>query len=528
MKQQVETRDATPNKNIYRSIIADYDAETALCELVDNAIDIWTNKEESFKLEISVSIDTQQQTIRISDNAGGIRKEELDHIMGPGKSSSNPDAAIIGIFGVGSKRAVVALSELIVIKSRFKSQQTHSVEITEDWLADPRWDFPVYQVTNISPNTTEIEMTKLRDSLDGTDIVNIQNHFSAVYGKLLGKKNIRLSVNGRQIKPILFDNRWSYNPTVPPKSFNSTVLMEGQRIDYTVTGGLITEGGDSGYGEYGVYVYCNDRLIARALKTFDVGFTKGKVGVPHGSISLARLIIEIVGPAKLMPWNSSKSGIDSKHKLFLLTRNAIIEVIKHYASASRTLFPLRDSQIKPFTTGSLKLERIESVAQIEKSHLPPIPKTKKAPLDQTKSLNADLASSDPWVVGLYESVIAAEHILSKNYETKNRFSLILLDSSIEIAFKDYLTHKVTQQHYNNAHLATLFEKRHKVHAEVKRHCGNLLKADDWTQLEYYYSLRCDLIHKKTSATLPDSEIKKFTKLAKRIHYKLLDVRYPRN
>jgi hypothetical protein len=30
-----------------------------------------------------------------------------------------------------------------------------------------------------------------------------------------------------------------------------------------------------------VYFYCNDRLVARALKSFDVGFMKGYAGLPH-------------------------------------------------------------------------------------------------------------------------------------------------------------------------------------------------------------------------------------------------------
>jgi hypothetical protein len=42
-------------------------------------------------------------------------------------------------------------------------------------------------------------------------------------------------------------------------------------------------------GEYGVYFYCNDRLIARGLKTFEVGFTKGFEGLPYPKVSLTRI-----------------------------------------------------------------------------------------------------------------------------------------------------------------------------------------------------------------------------------------------
>ncbi|MCC5946784.1 MAG: ATP-binding protein [Bernardetiaceae bacterium] len=326
MKQQISSEDATPSKNIYRSIIADYDAEIAICELIDNAIDIWTNKGKSFNLEIVIVIDTAQQTLKIKDNAGGIKKEELDFIVSPGKSLNNPSSEIIGIFGVGSKRAVVALSQHVTIKTRFKKKQTFSVEITEEWLEDPDWKFPVYQLTNnIEPGTTEIELSRLREPLSPEDVKNVKHHLSAVYSKFIKNRNLIITLNGTKIEGILFDDKWSYNPTVPPKSFRNKISMDGELINFSLTGGLITEGGDSGYGEYGVYVYCNNRLIARALKTFDVGFTKGKVGVPHGSISLARVIIEISGPAKLMPWNSSKSGIDTKHKLFLLTSIVLLK-----------------------------------------------------------------------------------------------------------------------------------------------------------------------------------------------------------
>ncbi|MEI7014625.1 ATP-binding protein [Leptospira licerasiae] len=527
MKREISREDATPSKNVYRSIIADYDAETALCELIDNAIDIWSDKGKSFLLEISVIIDINQQTIVIKDNAGGIKLEEIDYIVSPGKSLNNPLNPIIGIFGVGSKRAVVAMSQHVTVKTRYKKQPTFSVEITEEWLEDSDWHFPVYQLpTNIEPGTTQIELTKLREPLGSIDVRNIRDHFCAVYAKYIKNKNIKISLNGTIINGISFDDKWSFNPTVPPKSFKNQITIDNEVIDFLITGGLITEGGDSGYGEYGVYVYCNDRLIARALKTFDVGFTKGKVGVPHGSISLARVIIEINGPAKLMPWNSSKSGIDTKHKLFILTRNSIIETIKHYASASRSLFPQREVAIKPFTQGSLKVEKIESVSQIVSSNLPPIPKSEKKGSEKIKKLNATLADAEPWVIGTYESVMVSEHLKVKNYETKNRIILILIDSSIEITFKDYLTYKVST-HYTNAQLTSIFEKRHLVIAEVKKHCLNLITPKEWTQLSYFYGLRCDLTHKRSSAAISDSDINKFIKLGKKIHHKLLGIQYPK-
>ncbi|AKH76255.1 ATP-binding protein [Leptospira interrogans] len=526
MKNQIEFQDATPSKAVFKSIIADYDAKAAICELIDNSIDVWSLKRAQDALNIDVTIDIQRQVIKITDNAGGIKKDDLHHIVGPGHSSNDSNESIIGIFGVGSKRAVVALSPHTIIKSRFKKQPTYSVEITDDWLKDENWKFPVYEISNVSENSTEIEMTKIRDILSGQSIRDIKDHISAIYSKILTNKSINLKLNGERIKPLYFDKEWSHNPDVPPKGFDWTARVGGEEVSVKITGGLIAEGGDSGHGEYGVYIYCNNRLIVRSLKTPEVGFSKGQVGVPHNSISLARVIVEIDGPAEQMPWNSSKSGVDIKHKVFQLIREKIIDVIKHYTSASRNLFPERETKVAPFKQGRVNFEKIHSISEIEKSALPIIPKLKKRMPDKVKDLNLSLAKSEPWIVGTYEVVVMAEGIKSKSYETKNRIILILLDSSIEIAFKDYLTYKVKTHFYTDAALAKIFEKRHLVHQEIRKYSSGVLDSSDWNNIDYYYRLRCDLVHKRASATVLDSDITKFTVLAKKIHRKLLGVKYP--
>jgi hypothetical protein len=40
MKNQVGTVDAIPSKRVFLSIIADYDLNRSVCELIDNALDI--------------------------------------------------------------------------------------------------------------------------------------------------------------------------------------------------------------------------------------------------------------------------------------------------------------------------------------------------------------------------------------------------------------------------------------------------------------------------------------------------------
>jgi len=120
MKTEIDTVDAVPSKRLFLSIIADYDLNRSICELIDNAIDIWIKNGKASS--IKVDLELNQQTIVISDNAGGVEKSDLHLIVGPGQTSNVSADETIGIFGVGTKRAVVALSqdikEITCIRSR--------------------------------------------------------------------------------------------------------------------------------------------------------------------------------------------------------------------------------------------------------------------------------------------------------------------------------------------------------------------------------------------------------------------------
>jgi len=76
--------DATPSKDIYRSIVADYSLETGICELVDNAIDVWSRGAKAQPLQVTIHVDTEQQSVIIEDDAGGVGKNDLVYLVKPG------------------------------------------------------------------------------------------------------------------------------------------------------------------------------------------------------------------------------------------------------------------------------------------------------------------------------------------------------------------------------------------------------------------------------------------------------------
>ncbi len=97
------TIDGTPEKHIFRGMIADYDLQTGLCELLDNALDFWVANKRRSKLKVEVGLDVSRQIITVRDNAGGVKENDLRLLIAPGASRETSTENLIGIFGVGGK-----------------------------------------------------------------------------------------------------------------------------------------------------------------------------------------------------------------------------------------------------------------------------------------------------------------------------------------------------------------------------------------------------------------------------------------
>jgi hypothetical protein len=55
-------------------------------------------------------------------------------LIAPGGSRNDPLAELIGVFGVGAKRAAIALAENIEIRTRHENGGTHELDITKQWI----------------------------------------------------------------------------------------------------------------------------------------------------------------------------------------------------------------------------------------------------------------------------------------------------------------------------------------------------------------------------------------------------------
>lgn len=265
MKILLPPIDGTPSKRLYHSIIADYDVNKAICELIDNAVDLWVLGGRTKDLDINILLDQNQQRIHFSDNAGGVPESDLAFIIAPGHTGNPETSETIGIFGVGAKRAVVALAMEVKIKTRAKAD-TYLIEFNDDWIRQgDDWKLPAYRVDRIPRGSTEIELTRLRKVISDETESQLLYHLGTTYSLFLKNRKLRILLNGTRVKAISFES-WAYPPDYEPRDYSGKISThDGTTVKVKARAGLASE--SSPGGEYGVYFYCNDRLVASNLTT---------------------------------------------------------------------------------------------------------------------------------------------------------------------------------------------------------------------------------------------------------------------
>ncbi len=505
MKKHSKTIDGTPNKRMFWSIISDYNLKTSICELVDNALDIWLKNKKGRALAVDIVLNTDNKTIKITDNAGGIKEQDLGVLISPGSSLNSPDENVIGLFGVGSKRAVVALAENIKIKTRHRKRTTFQIDIEEDWLESEDWEMPIYDIPNITENTTIVELNSLRVPMLDEDVLELSKHLCETYSQFISEDNFSIKLNGVLLLPIQFDN-WAYPPSYEPRYYLFEIPIEnGQKVGVELYAGLILDR-DPILENYGVYFYCNNRLIMKEVKNREVGYISKLAGIPHPDASLARVIVKISGPAKLMPWNSSKSEINFSSPIFKGLINVLLPIVTDFSSLSRRLKGEWDEKVFSHKDGEMQYLDIDDPKEVRKSFLPPLPRVRKTAIDHLRLKNTALVKDSPWIIGALDSLAAQEIISRQRLETKNRVALIILDSTFEISLKEYIVHTDGLNRKGKS-LEELFKNRDEVISVVQQKIK--FKTKTLARIKHYYQMRCKLIHERATIDVIDSDIENF-------------------
>lgn len=526
MKTEIGPLDGTPEKRLFWSIISDYGLKVALTELVDNAIDVWTESGKTNILNVDIELDADRQIIRLMDNAGGVAAKDLRLLITPGGSNNSPDAQTIGIFGVGSKRAVIAIAEQVTIKTRHTVGKSFQIDIGAEWLESEDWSLPYYEISEIELGTTQIELTKLRQKITEDDVLDLLAYFGDVYSNFVHATNCNIRINGKLAIGRKFDV-WAFPPSHEPHDVTFETWPDGTgKLEVRVTAGLIRDRHPSAEN-YGVYFYCNDRLIVKELRSREVGYyVSGEAGVPHFDASLCRAIVQIKGPAKLMPWNSNKTSINFEHPAFRHLRPTLIQLVSHFSSLSRRLSDSWPEKVFQYNTGVTKVVPPQVAVKQQKLVLPALPKVRKSQTESLKSKNSGTIASQPWTLGLIEAIAAVEIVARQKLQTKNRISLILLDSNFEIALKEFIVHRedlFPPKVYTDTKIKEIFAKRHLVLDEI--HQKHPLSSGLVVKAKHYYNARNKLIHERATIDLPPADIENYQGVIEQVLWELFGLQF---
>lgn len=322
-----------PTKETLTALKADVSLESAILELCDNALDAWkssSNRTEPMTINIDIEENTQTELI-ISDNAGGIPREDAAMLFGLGQTAKRDIEGSIGTFGVGAKKSLVNLGVPFTISSRAESEKIGwSYQITEDWFEDDQnWTVPVHTDEEISQGETEIRIEDLNYEWTEETAEGLRKRLGEAYNLFLSDRmqelrdtnyDLTILVDGEPVEPEGIPN-WAYSPFdgLYPRRYENIQLENPELeepVNLHITVGLLTKKDNQ---EAGTDIYCQERKVASRLRGDIGGFGTGedRLGNFNPRHQRLKVIIELEtkGDGQMLPWDTQKSSIDKHNPL---------------------------------------------------------------------------------------------------------------------------------------------------------------------------------------------------------------------
>lgn len=338
----------------------------------------------------------------------------------------------------------------------------------------------------------------------------------------MAAKTCLIRINEHDVTPVLKED-WAFPPDYFPHRQDSLFQTpDGEIVTARITVGFRANRNDE--DDYGVYFYCNNRLIQAGVKDHSVGYFSGGAGKPHFDASLVRAIVEFSGSARQMPWNTSKTAIQYHHKTFKHVEKWLHNSLKKFTQVSRALRENWDEAIFAYKTGSIiEAEPAFDSVPVKTFSLPK-PETRKSYEQRMIEVNAEVAETKPWATGLYEGVVATQLLTKSHLKERNRIALIILDSTLEIAFKDYLANE-TANSISDDRLVQLAKDRKQLVDEVVKQNPSLIDQTLRQQLDYFFRLRCKLVHERSNTGINPDDLEKYRHLVQKLLNKMFGLRF---
>lgn len=325
--------DAKPTKEFFITMLTrDIPLNRAILDLIDNSVDaansimITEGLRDLSSFEINIEI--TENMFQISDNCGGFDFETGQKYAF--RFGRDPNAPLtpnsVGQFGVGMKRTLFKLGEKFKVITKSTVDDGFIVDVDVNaWKNTDEWNFPC-QVgnTGLEDGSTTILVEKLYKEVSEQfkldDFINDLIYEVSLAHFIPINKNLKININKSAVPKYefqIFQNN-NINPQIEQKNIEGVVIK--------VIAGLSERDPEKS----GWYIVCNGRLIVTADKTkltgWDTDFGTRKY---HNDFAHFRgIVIFESSDSSLLPWTTTKTGIDEDNKYYKIAFKSMINVMK--------------------------------------------------------------------------------------------------------------------------------------------------------------------------------------------------------
>lgn len=333
-----------------------YKFRDALAEYIDNSFQQALKASDPSKVRIEVSYGSNGPIyyLEITDNAGGAKIEDAVNFIRPGASGNDSTSESFGLFGIGGKIAGLSVvKEAVIVKSRAIGEKgfqitldKKEIETKSDWMFDV---IPLQTDSNVEEGTT----TVILHGIPSEEALNLKNTTLADYRK---RYAYLLTSNDGKVPKIFLDGK-EVVPRDPredmlsseeaPKNCEPTHYIDSKEIrsvqqdndlhldklEFEAIVGVRPE--SSTIGESGAAIYCNNRLIeTNSQIAINPSFNNEEESRIHPASDKAwvNAVVNVKGPANLMPWTSRKDGLDPSVESYHLLEKFLADAYNDFLS----------------------------------------------------------------------------------------------------------------------------------------------------------------------------------------------------
>lgn len=324
---------ASPTKEFFISMITrDIPIDRAILDLIDNSVDAANRYPKEIKKK-KIEITFDEKKFSIFDNCGGILLEDAKSYafrFGRTNDDTRLTPNSVGQFGVGMKRTLFKLGNKFSIKTFNDINFGVDVDVNK-WIKDTKWSFSFKENNSkIKKGETLVESYDLFDetvrdfrnpNFEKEIIKEIEKaHFTII------NKGLNIFVNSKKLETYKIELKASKE--IKPTKITFSI----DDVTVTITAGIA----ERDLKEGGWYIICNGRLIEEAEQTEKTGW-ETRIPQYHPDYAFFRGIVEFHSEnSSKLPWTTTKTGVDTGHKVYRTALEEMIKVIKPIIAALKS------------------------------------------------------------------------------------------------------------------------------------------------------------------------------------------------